>query len=160
MGPSRPPNPGLHTPDTVAEAERYRRKKTDLERSVLAVGKQCLLGGRGSSGSGGGSSICSSLGCVHSNGSRFNGSGSSLSRSSSGSLGSRSLSRCSRSSHFGWCWCWCWCRSGLNRSGYRCGSRSGLFFFAAGGQRSSSDHGSQDEGLVHCSFPKVGGTDS
>ena len=42
-------------------------------------------------------------------------------------------------------------RSGSFSSRCRCGSRCGLFLLATSGQSSSSDHGSQDQGVLHIS---------
>lgn len=97
--------------------------------------RQELLGfGSSASGSRGGR-IGSSLGSVRS----------SIRGGGSGSLGSGS--RCFGSG--GRC-CGCCFSGGSSRSGSRCG----FFLLAASSEGSSSDHGSQDEGLVHFSFLK------
>lgn len=101
------------------------------------VQRQELLGFGSSASSSGGGGISSSLGSVCS----------SVSGSGSCSLGSRSSGFRSRS---GCCGC--------GFSGGSCGSgslcRSRFFLLAASSKGSSSDHGSQDEGLVHFSFLK------
>jgi len=49
-----------------------------------------------------------------------------------------------------------WSRSFSGRSCHRSCRSSGFFFFTASGQSSSSDHGGQNEGLVHDDFPYRG----
>ena len=99
----------------------------------VVVKRQELLGFGSSASSSGGGGISSSLGSVCSSGSCSLGGRSS---------GFRSRSRC----------CGCGFCGGCSRSGSLCRSR--FFLLAASGKGSSSDHGSQDEGLVHFSFLK------
>ena len=103
----------------------------------VVVKRQELLGFGSSASSSGGSGICSSLGSVSSS---VGGSGSCSLGGRSGGFGSRS--RC----------CGCGFSGGCSRSGSLCRSR--FFLLAASSKGSSSDHGSQDEGLVHFSFLK------
>lgn len=165
------------SPACVAECAAVWAKKNRPRKAGFCWGGLRLLSGRGggsSSGDGGVGSGLGSIGCgvfgrIHGSGrsgsASFHSGGSSVGSRRSGSLGSRCGSFSSRrfsGSGRSWGFHRCWSRSGLGRSGYWCGSGRwcGLFFFAASGQCSSSDHGSQDEGLVHCRFPKVGGTNS
>ncbi|PJI96919.1 hypothetical protein CLU85_1676 [Acidovorax sp. 69] len=128
-------------------SRRQRAKKSpDLTvGAIFAKNRFCNqfracsnLLGCGSAGSGGGSSVSSSLGSVsgwsRSVSSRCHGRwSSSVGGGRSGWLGSRRWC-CGRSFHGSWCW-------------------SGLFLLATSGECSSSDQGGQNEGVLHFDFP-------